>query len=192
MKKIQKSDEELIALYIDGNVDCMEMLINRHKDKIYTSILLLVHERYVADDIFQETFVKIIKLFQKGKYVESGRFIGLAMRIARNLTLDYFRTRKFKPQIYDSNSKDIFDNMKFAEVNQLDLIINEQNKCDLRSLIKQLPEEQREVLMLRHYADLSFKEIADICNCSVNTALGRMRYAILALRKMIVSQSISF
>jgi RNA polymerase sigma factor (sigma-70 family) len=192
MKKNQKSDEELVALYIAGNNDCMEMLINRHKTRVFTSIFIVVKDRYIAEDIFQETFIRVIHTLQRGFYQENGKFISLILRIAKNLAIDHYRMSKKRPMIHDSDSNDIFKTMKFSENNFVDNSITQSNKVELRELIKQLPPDQMEILILRHYGDMSFKEIADFCNCSVNTALGRMRYAILNLRKMIKEKAISF
>ncbi len=185
MKRYQKNDEELVALYMAGNEACMEMLINRYKTKVFTAIQLVVNDRYIAEDIFQETFLRVIHTLQKGKYEESGKFLPWVVRIARNLAMDYYRSTKRMPTISSSENEDIFANMKFTENNSEESAIRNQKKNGLRELIKMLPPDQKEVLILRHYGDLSFKEIADVCNCSINTALGRMRYALINLRKMI-------
>jgi RNA polymerase sigma-70 factor (ECF subfamily) len=192
MKKNQRTDEELVALYVAGNNDCMEMLINRHKSKIYTAINMVVKDTYIAEDIFQETFIKVIHLLQKGLYTENGKFISWVIRIARNLAIDHYRVAKKRPTIYDSENHDIFKYMQFSEPNYLENNSQQYNKNTIRNLIKQLPAEQMEILILRHYGDLSFKEIAELCNCSINTALGRMRYAIINLKKMIEEKAISF
>jgi RNA polymerase sigma-70 factor (ECF subfamily) len=192
MKKNQRTDEELVALYVAGNNDCMEMLINRHKSKIYTAINMVVKDTYIAEDIFQETFIKVIHLLQKGLYTENGKFISWVIRIARNLAIDHYRVAKKRPTIYDSENHDIFKYMQFSEPNYLENSSQQYNKNTIRNLIKQLPPEQMEILILRHYGDLSFKEIAELCNCSINTALGRMRYAIINLKKMIEEKAISF
>jgi RNA polymerase sigma-70 factor (ECF subfamily) len=185
MKRVQKNDEELLALYMAGNVACMDMLINRYKSKVFTAIYLVVNDRYIAEDIFQETFLRVIHTIGKGKYEESGKFLPWVIRIARNLSMDYFRSTKRMPTISSSEDNDIFANMRFDQSNSEEMAINLQKKKGLRELIKMLPVEQKEVLILRHYGDLSFKEIADVCNCSINTALGRMRYALINLKKMI-------
>jgi RNA polymerase sigma-70 factor (ECF subfamily) len=192
MKKNQRTDEELVALYVAGNNDCMEMLINRHKSKIYTAINMVVKDTYIAEDIFQETFIKVIHLLQKGLYTENGKFISWVIRIARNLAIDHYRVAKKRPTICDSENHDIFKYMQFSEPNYLENNSQQYNKNTIRNLIKQLPAEQMEILILRHYGDLSFKEIAELCNCSINTALGRMRYAIINLKKMIEEKAISF
>ena len=185
MNRYHKNDEELIELYISGNDACMDMLINRYKTKVFTAINLVVNDRYIAEDIFQETFLRVINTLKSGKYEESGKFLPWVIRIARNLSMDYFRKVKKMPTISSSESDDIFTNMRFTENNSLENAIQNQNKKGLRDLIKQLPSDQKEVLILRHYGDMSFKEIADITNCSINTALGRMRYALINLKKLI-------
>lgn len=185
MNRYHKNDEELIELYISGNDACMDMLINRYKTKVFTAINLVVNDRYIAEDIFQETFLRVINTLKSGKYEESGKFLPWVVRIARNLSMDYFRKVKKMPTISSSESDDIFTNMRFTENNSLENAIQNQNKKGLRDLIKQLPSDQKEVLILRHYGDMSFKEIADITNCSINTALGRMRYALINLKKLI-------
>lgn len=185
MNRHHTNDEELIALYMAGNEACMEMIINRYKTKVFTAIQLVVNDRYIAEDIFQDTFLRVIHTLQKGKYEESGKFLPWVIRIARNLAMDYYRKTKRMPTISSSDSDDIFANMNFVQKNSEDETISKQNKTALRELIKQLPAEQKEVLILRHYGELSFKEIADLTHCSLNTALGRMRYALINLKKMI-------
>jgi RNA polymerase sigma-70 factor (ECF subfamily) len=163
----------------------MDMLINRYKTKVFTAIHLVVNDRYIAEDIFQETFLRVIHTLQKGKYEETGKFLPWVVRIARNLAMDYYRSTKRMPTISSSEDEDIFANMRFSENNSEEDAIKKQRKDGLRELIKMLPDDQKEVLILRHYGDLSFKEIAEVCNCSINTALGRMRYALINLKKMI-------
>lgn len=191
MRKPIISDEELIQQYISGNEVCLKMLINRHKSKIFTSIYLLVKDRCLAEDIFQDTFVKIINTLKKGQYQEEGKFLQWTMRIARNLVIDHFRKVSKLPIVTDSEGNDIFSYLVVHEENREDEIIREQSHDRLRQLIQQLPEEQKEVLILRHYANLSFKEIADLTGVSINTALGRMRYALTNMRKLIVKHQIS-
>lgn len=191
MKDHQISDQDLIKQYISGNEACLEMLISRHKNKIYTTIILIVHDSYIAEDLFQETFIKVIRTFKSGKYNEEGKFLPWALRIARNLSIDYFRKTKRMPTVTSSNDDDVFRTLNISEENKEEEIIRSQNDQTVRDIIKLLPEEQREVLVLRHYGDLSFKEIAQITNVSINTALGRMRYALNNMRKIIVEKSIS-
>jgi RNA polymerase sigma-70 factor (ECF subfamily) len=190
MKRYQKNDEELLALYMSGNNACMDMLISRYKAKVFSAIYVVVNDRYIAEDIFQETFLRVIHTLQKGKYEENGKFLPWVIRIARNLSMDHFRRTKRMPMITSSEEDDVFANMLLDASNSEESVIKDQSKYGLRDLIKQLPAEQKEVLILRHYGDLSFKEIADVCNCSINTALGRMRYALINLKKMIEDKAV--
>jgi len=180
------SDHELIHLYLDGNESALETLVFRHKSKVYTSIFLLVKDNYLAEDIFQDTFIKVINTLRAGKYNEEGKFLPWVIRIAHNLVIDHFRKEKRTPMVNVQEGFDIFDVIHVLDENVEDGIIREQNYSELRKLVEKLPEEQKEVLIMRHYGDLSFKEIADITNVSINTALGRMRYALNNLRKMMV------
>lgn len=191
MRKELISDQELICSYIAGNEDSLRILINRHKTQIFSSIYLLVKDEFLAEDIFQETFMKVIKTLRKGKYKERGKFLPWVIRIARNLVIDHFRKSARMPIVTDNEGNDLLNNLKFVEENREEEIIREQTHQKLRDLIQELPEEQKEVLILRHYAELSFKEIADLTNVSINTALGRMRYALNNLRKIIEEHKIS-
>jgi len=191
MRKQIISDEELIKKYLNGDESSLRMLINRHKSKIYTSIYLMVKDKALAEDIFQETFFKIINTFKKGKYQEEGKFLQWAMRIARNLVIDYFRKTNKMPTVTDHEGFDIFSLIQIADENREDEIIKEQSYEKIRHLIQHLPKEQKEVLILRHYAELSFKDIASLTDVSINTALGRMRYALTNLRKLIDKHQIS-
>lgn len=180
------SDQELINGYLSGNENYLEQLINRHKTKVFTYIHLVIKDKQTADDIFQDTFIKVIYTLKSGAYKEEGKFIQWVMRIAHNLVIDYFRKAKRIP-ILDNQNDDynIFDNLKVFEESVEDRIILEQIHQDIRNMIEFLPAEQKEVLIMRHYADMSFKEIAEQTDVSINTALGRMRYALINLRKMI-------
>ncbi|RYD70050.1 MAG: sigma-70 family RNA polymerase sigma factor [Sphingobacteriales bacterium] len=191
MRKPIICDEELITQYLNGNEPCLKMLINRHKSKIFTSIYLLVKDRSLAEDIFQDTFVKIINTLKKGSYQEEGKFLQWAMRIGRNLVIDHFRKLNKLPVVTDTEGNDILSYISIAEENREDEMIREQSHDRVRQLIQQLPEEQKEVLILRHYANLSFKEIAEITGVSINTALGRMRYALTNMRRLIEKHQIS-
>lgn len=186
------SDQELISLYLSGNENALRLLINRHKEKLFTSIYMLVKDRMLAEDIFQDAFVKIITTLKNGKYNEEGKFIQWASRIARNLVIDYFRKNKKMPTVVDSEGNDVFTYLNMHEDNQEDVMISNEREVKVRQLIEHLPAEQREVLVLRHYADMSFKQISDITNVSINTALGRMRYALSNLRKLIEENNVSF
>ena len=191
MKFQQISDQELVHNYVAGNEACLEMLIKRHKRKIFTTIYLIVNDRYIAEDLFQETFIKVIHMLKNEKYSEEGKFLPWAVRIARNLAIDYFRKAKRTPTITDGDGEDIFKYIELTEENREEQISRKQTEKQLRVLINQLPEEQKQVLVLRHYGDLSFKEIADVTKVSINTALGRMRYALNNLRKMMIEKEIS-
>lgn len=179
------SDQNLVKQYIQGNEACLEMLINRHKEKIFTTIYLIVKDTYIAEDLFQETFIKIIRNLKKGKYNEEGKFLPWANRIARNMSIDYFRKTKRMPTITGSDGEDVFRKIKISTENREQQIIRTENENSVRHFIDKLPEEQRQVLILRHYGELSFKEIAEMTNVSINTALGRMRYALNNMRKMM-------
>lgn len=190
MKLTQISDKELLQAYVHGNEACLEMLIKRHKRKIFTSINLIVNDTYIAEDIFQETFIKVIQTLRGGKYKEEDKFVPWVMRIARNMAIDYFRKTKRVVMITGEDGEDIFSKLEICDTNREEQIILGQMQKSVRSLILALPEEQRTVLILRQYADLSFKEIADITHVSINTALGRMRYALNNLRKMILEKEL--
>lgn len=185
------SDHELINLFNTGNVNAFETLVLRHKDKIYTSILFLVKDKFLAEDIFQDVFIRVIDTIKGGRYTEEGKFLPWAMRIAHNLCVDYFRKVKRTPTIRNSEDQDIFEVLNFTEESAEDKLIKKQSHNRVKDMLDQLPEDQREVIILRHYADMSFKEIAHITNCSINTALGRMRYGLINLRKMMVQKQIS-
>ncbi len=185
------TDQQLIQLFNEGEPSALEVLINRHKDRIFTSIYLLLKDKYLAEDIFQDLFIKIIETFRAGKYKEENKFTQWALRIAHNLCVDHFRKIKGKPVIRTNDGSDIFDVLNFAEPNAEDKIMKMQSNERVMKLVCLLPEDQREIIILRHFADLKFREISKILNCSVNTALGRMRYALMNLRKMIEEKEIA-
>lgn len=185
MKLQVKTDQELVHSFIKGHQPSLEELIRRHQSKIYTSIYLLVKDHYLAEDLFQETFIKVINNLQAGKYNEEGKFLPWVIRIAHNLVIDHFRKEKRSPQIISVEGFDIFDVLKFYDEPIETKMVKEQSYTDLKRLIQLLPSEQKEVLIMRHYGELSFKEISDITGVSINTALGRMRYALNNLRKMM-------
>jgi RNA polymerase sigma-70 factor (ECF subfamily) len=186
MKSQEYSDQELVKLYISGKESVLEELLRRHKTKIYTSIYLLVKDQYLAEDIFQDAFIKVINTLRSGRYNEEGKFLPWVMRIAHNLVIDYFRREKRTPVITSADgTTDVLNMLQVHEESAEDRLLREQTHHDLRTLIHLLPDEQKEVLIMRHYADLSFKEIADLTEVSINTALGRMRYALSNLRKMM-------
>jgi RNA polymerase sigma factor (sigma-70 family) len=179
------SDQELIELYLTGNENSFEVLLTRHKNKIYTSIYLFVKDHDLAEDIFQEVFIKIIDTLRKGKYNHEGKFLQWAMRISYNLCVDYFRRSKRRTKVSPSETFDIFDVLEVQDDNMETMIIKDQTYSKIKELVDLLPSEQREVVILRHYADMSFKEIASLTRVSINTALGRMRYALINIRKMV-------
>jgi len=185
------TDQELIQLFIDGECYALEVLINRHKTRLYTSIYLLVKDKYLAEDIFQDLFNKIIETLKAGKYKDENKFLYWAMRISHNLCVDHFRKVKGKPIIRTSDGNDIFDVIHFADINAEDNLMRTQTSERIKKLMYQLPEDQREIIILRHFANLKFQEISKILDCSVNTALGRMRYAILNLRKILEEKQIA-
>ena len=184
------SDRELVALYLEGNPKSFEALIQKHKNKIYAFILSKIRNRDLAEDVFQDTFIKVINSLQKGKYNEEGKFLPWVMRIANNLVIDYFRKSKKMRTIAPTDDFDIFDILQDGEKNVEDNLVNNQIHKDLRKLIEHLPEDQKEVLKMRYYAELSFKEISECTGVSINTALGRMRYALINLRKLIDSHQV--
>jgi len=186
-----KTDHELIQDFQDGNLLSLETLVLRHKDKMYTSIQFLVKDKYLAEDIFQDVLIKIIDTIRGGRYTEEGKFLPWAMRIAHNLCVDHFRKVKRTPAIKTSDDRDIFEVLNFTEDGADVKIMKRQSHDRVRQMLDLLPEDQREVIILRHYADLSFKEIASLTNCSINTALGRMRYGLINLRKMMVQKKIA-
>jgi RNA polymerase sigma factor (sigma-70 family) len=186
-----KTDHELIHSFRDGDLQALEALVIRHKDKLYTSILFLVKDKYLAEDIFQDVLIKIIDTIRGGRYTEEGKFLPWAMRIAHNLCVDHFRKVKRTPAIKTSDDRDIFEVINFTEEGADVKIMKRQSHDRVRRMLDLLPEDQREVIILRHYADLSFKEIASLTNCSINTALGRMRYGLINLRKMMVEKRIA-
>src|SRR5882762_621334 len=187
----KKTDHELIHQFRDGDLHALEALILRHKDKLYTSILFLVKDKYLAEDIFQDVFIRIIDTMRGGRYTEEGKFLPWAMRIAHNLCVDHFRKVKRSPTIRNGEDKDIFEVLNFSEDSAETVMMKRQSHDRVREMLQRLPEDQREVIILRHYADMSFKEIAAITNCSINTALGRMRYGLINLRKLMTEKQIA-
>jgi RNA polymerase sigma-70 factor (ECF subfamily) len=185
MKLQQLNDKELILNYLEGNEKSFEILLNRHRNKIYTSIYLFVKDSDLAEDIFQDVFIKIIDTLRKGKYNHEGKFLQWAMRISYNMCVDQFRRSKRRTKVSATETFDIFDVLETKEENMETRLIKSQLHTKVRQLVDQLPAEQREVVILRHYADMSFKEISQLTRVSINTALGRMRYALINMRKMV-------
>lgn len=183
-------DQELIKTYLKGNDKAFEILLKRHKDKIYTSIYLFVKDTEMANDIFQDVFIKIVDTLRKGKYNHEGKFLQWAMRISYNMCVDNFRRNKRRTKVSSTETFDIFDVLESKDDNMETTMIKSQMHKKVRSLVDELPPEQREVVILRHYADMSFKEISQLTRVSINTALGRMRYALINMRKMAEERNI--
>ena len=179
------TDEELVALYSEGDNGAFDVLLLRHKNRIYSYVFYIVKDRDLAEDIFQETFVKVITTIKQGRYVESGKFSSWITRIAHNLIIDHYRQEKSENHIPNSDmNPDIFNRKELSEGTVEDSMISTQVRIDIRKLVAALPDNQKEVLIMRYYQNMSFKEIADATNVSINTALGRMRYAIMNMRRM--------
>ncbi len=187
----QATDIQLVNAFQQGNGQALEVLVNRYKDKIYSSIMFLVKDKYLAEDMFQDVFIKVIDTIRNNRYTEEGKFLPWALRIAHNLCVDHFRKVKRSPAIKTSDDRDIFEVLNMCEDSPETKMMQVQSHDRVRRLLDMLPEEQREVIVLRHYADLSFKEIAEMTNCSINTALGRMRYGLINMRKMMTEKQIA-
>ena len=183
-------DSKLVKNYIQGDENSLEILVHRHKSKIYNFIFSKILDRDTAEDIFQETFIKVIRTLKNGSYNEEGKFLSWVMRISHNLIIDFFRKSNRMPKFQPSDDYDIFQFIKDAVPSVENKLINQQVVDDLKKLILQLPNDQKEVINMRIYRDMSFKEISDITGVSINTALGRMRYAIINLRKIVEKNKI--
>jgi RNA polymerase sigma-70 factor (ECF subfamily) len=184
------TDQDLIGKYLAGNQSSLEKLIRRHKNRVFAYILMIVKDKELAEDLFQDTFIKVINTIRSGSYKEEGKFIQWVMRIAHNLIIDYFRKAKRIPILENSDDYDIFDRVRIPVESVEQKLIIEQIHEDVKKLIEYLPKEQKEVLVMRHYGDMSFKDIAEQTNVSINTALGRMRYALINLRKLVEEKEI--
>lgn len=192
MIKNQVSEAALISAYIHGDDRAFETLVKKTKSKVYTTIYLIVKDRYIAEDLLQETYIKAIDVLKSGRYNEEGKFMPWIVRIAHNLAIDYFRKEKRYPTIILEDGSMVFNSFEFSEDSYEDIQLKQDQIVNIRELVKKLPDEQREVLMLRHYEELSFQEIADLTQVSINTALGRMRYALINLRKMLHKQESAY
>jgi RNA polymerase sigma-70 factor (ECF subfamily) len=190
MRQLELSDNELIQNYVNGDESALKILIQRHQKKVFSYILVSVKNRELAEDIFQDTFIKVVNTLRAGAYKEEGKFVQWVMRIANNLKIDYYRKVQRMPTFESGDDFDIFDVLNGTDRSVEDRIIEEQINSDVKALVKLLPDEQREVLEMRIYEDISFKDIADMTNVSINTALGRMRYALINLRKMIKDNNV--
>lgn len=188
MKMSAVCDSTLVSQYIHGNEEAFAELIKRHKSKVYSTIYLIVKDRYIAEDLLQDVFIKVIHKMKNGQYNEEGKFLPWVARIAHNLAIDYFRRNKRYPTIVMDEGMNIFNTLNFSEDSSESIQIKNENESLIRSLIQKLPESQREVVLMRHFSDMSFQEIADATGVSINTALGRMRYALINLRKELTKQ----
>lgn len=185
MEKVQVNDSELVSAYIKGDENAFATLVEKYKHRIYTTIYLVVKTEEIAQDLMQDTFIKAIKTLRSGRYNEEGKFLPWILRIAHNLAIDYFRRERRYPSVVFEDGSNVFNTLNFSEDSIETLQIKRESHEHLRGLIKRLPEQQRQVLIMRHYEDMSFQEIADATGVSINTALGRMRYALINLRKMM-------
>jgi RNA polymerase sigma factor (sigma-70 family) len=191
-KTVQLTDNELIQLFQEGNTRAFDALIDRHQERIYNAILFMVKDNYLAEDLIQDIFIKIIDNLKQKKYNEEGKFLPWALRIAHNFCVDHFRKVKRTPTIKTSDDQDLFEIIKHSDHPADYKMTRSQTHRNIQELVDLLPEEQREIIVLRHYANLSFKEIAQMTNCSINTALGRMRYGLINLRKMMNEKGMNF
>ena len=185
MENVEATDAFLVKKYINGDENSLSVLITRHQQRIYSFIYSKVYDKDVAEDIFQDTFIKVIRTLKKGRYNEEGKFLPWVMRISHNLVIDHFRKNKRMPKFENSGDFNIFSVLSDSGLNAEKQIIKDQIEMDLQELIKELPADQLEVLVMRIYKDMSFKEISENTGVSINTALGRMRYALINLRKVI-------
>lgn len=192
MEKYQISDRKLVSLYKEGNEEAFEELLKRHKSRIFTTIYLIVKDSYVAEDLLQEVFVKAIRTIKEGRYNEEGKFLPWITRIAHNLAIDTFRKAKRYPTVILEDGSRVFNTMEFSEDSIESEHIKQDTHAKLRKLVQELPETQREVLIMRHYMEMSFQEIAEATDVSINTALGRMRYALINLRKKMKQYNIAY
>lgn len=186
----EANDAFLVKSYIEGNEHSLSILINRHQQRIYSFIFSKVFDKDIAEDIFQDTFIKVIRTLKRGKYNEEGKFLPWVMRIAHNLVIDHFRKNKRMPKFENSGDFNIFSVLCDSGLNAEKQIIKDQIEADVKELLKELPEDQLEVLVMRIYKDMSFKEISERTGVSINTALGRMRYALINLRKVIEKHNV--
>lgn len=190
--KSTKTDYELITSFMNGDERSIELLILRHKSKVYSYISLYIRSRDLADDIFQDTFLKVVQSVRAGRYQDDGRFLSWVMRIAHNLIIDHFRHEKQMGIVLNEDyESDLFNSRRLADENVEDVMVRRQVLRDVRRLVSELPEDQREVVIMRHYAGMSFREIADMTGVSINTALGRMRYALINMRKIMEEKNIT-
>lgn len=190
MEKVKLNDFELVQRFVNGDNSAVEKLISHHKNRVYTYIFLIVKNEALAEDIFQETFIKVIRSLKSGRYSDSGKFISWVLRIAHNLIIDHYRKEKYLNTISNDDSEiDLFNSPRFSDTNFEEVSIQNQIHSDIHKLMEMLPEDQKQVVFMRHFQDLSFREIAEQTDVSINTALGRMRYALINLRKMVAERN---
>ncbi|MCX4311718.1 MAG: sigma-70 family RNA polymerase sigma factor [Muribaculaceae bacterium] len=189
---IKQTDEQLVAAYANGNNEAFDALLNRHQTQVFSYIMRIVRNRDLANDIFQETFVKAITTIRQGRYTDAGKFGAWVNRIAHNLVIDFYRQEKSENTTStDEGEMDILNRADLSEGTVEDVIVNEQIRKDVRRIIRELPKTQRDVLVMRYYRNLSFKQIADMTGVSINTALGRMRYALINMRRIAKERNIA-
>lgn len=191
-KRVGPKDSELIAQYRNGSEVAFEMLVDRYKTRVYSTILMIVKDQGVAEDLLQDVFFKVVQTLNSDRYNEEGKFQPWLMRIGHNLAIDHFRKMKRYPSVVMEDGSNVFNTLNFAEENVEDLKVKDETHDMIRQLVDELPETQRQVLIMRHYMDLSFQEIAEQTGVSINTALGRMRYALINLRKKLKHINIAY
>ena len=184
------SDSELIRAYRGGDEQAFEILLTRHQERVYTKINFIVRDSELANDLFQDTFIKVVRLLKEGKYIEEGKFLPWILRIAHNMAIDHFRRNKKMKMVRSRDEMDVFAKIDTGDSHVEDILVEDQIHTDVRRLIDELPVDQREVVRMRMYDNLSFKEIAETTGVSINTALGRMRYAVINLRKIVGDNNI--
>jgi len=192
MKKYTISDSELVSLYVSGDEEAFKELLLRHKNRVFTTINLIVKDRYLAEDLLQETFIKAVKTIKSGKYNDEGKFLPWILRIGHNLAIDTFRRSKRYPTVLMEDGSNIFDTLDFAVAPVEDKQVTQDSINKLKHHIQELPESQKQVLIMRSYLEMSFKEIAEATGVSINTALGRMRYALINLKKKMNENSLAY
>jgi RNA polymerase sigma-70 factor (ECF subfamily) len=192
MKHIELSDSQLLSQYTKGSEEAFAALLNRHQNRVFSTVYLIVKDQYIAEDLVQEVFIKAIKTIKSGKYNEEGKFLPWVLRIAHNLAIDHFRKNKRYPMIVMEDGNNVFNTLAFSEDSVEEAQIKEDTHNQLKQLIKELPDNQREVLVMRHYMQMSFQDIADATDVSINTALGRMRYALINLRKKMTQTQVAY
>ncbi|MGL1886580.1 MAG: sigma-70 family RNA polymerase sigma factor [Reichenbachiella sp.] len=192
MNNLSVSDSLLVSRYKDGSEPAFEELVSRHKSRVFTTIYLIVKDKYIAEDLLQDTFIKVVNTVKSGKYNEEGKFLPWVLRIAHNLAIDFFRRDKRYPTIVMEDGSGVFNTLDFAEESIESLQIKQDTNALLKDLVQELPETQKEVLIMRHYMQMSFQDIAETTDVSINTALGRMRYALINLRKKMEKLNITY